>query len=826
MTFHASSSKLDDQGGQPSYMRSMQLGRLSLVLVLAACGDNKVPGGIEPLTPDPDVETGCKPGPVTGTRAKIVECGEELIGGRLASGRLGDFVLENANVRVIVRGPGEGYLMHGTHGGGIVDAASIDGEDLVKEIFVSVDLNAAAFDEMVIVEAGNDGPAELVVRGPATGIDIVQAALDREISNVIVEHHYRLAEGAHELELETKVFPGPDGEEGSHDLFDAMFMGGRAPSFVPGHGFESGAGGGEIIATSGTTSSYALVYPTETSQLIDLAGIRLVGGPATDDQGTTRFLVIGDGSVSSVTERGWQLRGTALQEISGTTSPNVDVVIEQGNKPVTVARSDARGAFRTSVPTGSHEAHAEALGARGVIVSAGVDLSVPGIFFGQLAISVRDEVGHEIPARVMITPHGGEDRMEWIDSTGEGNFRVPTGVYRVSVSRGMEYEAFEASVVTITDGAMVQQAVVLEHSIDTAGWISVDTHLHSELSPDSTFPLDDRLKAVAAEGVEVAVSTDHDIVVDYTAVINELGLSGWMTSLVGSEVSSLAFGHLNGFPLEVDPARTGGGGVRWKGKPPGTVFDEIRGSDPTRVVQVNHPHDGGTSLFDALQLDVETLMAGRDPTSLGFPEDTDLNDLSFDALEVANASSAGDFPRVFQEWLVMVSKGHPACATGSSDSHGATRFAGAARTFVFVGQGSDDPVVVDKASIAAAIKARHVVVGTGAFVTAGVVTGGLESLPGDSVSITGLGEVTLHVRVQAPSWQPISTVRIFQGRTEVKTIAIDPTDAGVVRFDSNVLLPIPTSDTFYVVRVDMAGRGEPVLGDSMPSFTNPIFVTK
>lgn len=174
----------------------------------------------------------------------------------------------------------------------------------------------------------------------------------------------------------------------------------------------------------------------------------------------------------------------------------------------------------------------------------------------------------------------------------------------------------------------------------------------------------------------------------------------------------------------------------------------------------------------------------------------------------------------------MVSKGHPACATGSSDSHGATRFAGAARTFVFVGQGSDDPVVVDAASIAAAIKARHVVVGTGAFVTAGVVTGGGESIPGDSVSIRGLAEVALHVRVQAPSWQPISTVRIFQGSTEVKTIAIDPDDTGVVRFDSTVVLPIPATDTFYVVRVDMAGRGDPVLGDSMPSFTNPVFVTK
>ncbi len=795
------------------YTRSMHLGRLAAAtLVLAACGDNNQPG-FDPLIPDPDVETGCKPGPVSGARAKVVACGEELIGGRLASGRIGDFVLENEHVRVIVRGPGEGYLMHGTSGGGIVDAAPIGGEDLVKEIFVMIDFAAGAFDELAITEAGNDGPAELVVRGPATGIDIVQAALAREIPNVIIEQHYRLAPGAHELELETKVFPGPDGEKEPHELRDAMFLGGRAPGFK----------NTEMFASAGTTTSYGLVYVGDVPRVDDLAGILLIAGPDADDQGKIRSLVIGDGSVASVTERGWQLRETELAEITGTTSANVDVVLAQGGKPITMARSDAQGTFRAAVPVGAYQLHAAAFGASGaeITASAGEVVTVPAIAFGQLALSVRDEVDHPIPARVKIT--GTDERFEWIDSTGDATFRVPAGTYRVSVSRGMEYEAFEAAALVIGDGATVTQPIVLEHSVDTAGWISLDTHLHSELSPDSTFPIDDRLRAVAGEGVEIAVSTDHDIVVDYTAVIDELGLSGWMNSLVGSEVSSLTFGHLNGFPLEVDPDRTGGGGVRWRGKPPGTVFDEIRGSDPSRIVQVNHPHDG-SSLFDAIDLDAATLTARRDPETLGFPAGTDLSDLSFDAIEVANSKSAENFPQVFEDFLEMVAAGHPACAMGSSDSHGASRFAGAARTFVFVGTGSDDPVVVDKAAIVAGIKARHVVVGTGAFVTAGIVKNATESLPGDTVNIAGLSEVTLHVRVQAASWQPIESVRIYQGTQEVKTIAIDPEDAGSVRFDANVVLPAPAANTFYVVRVEMGGRGDPVLGDSMPSFTNPCFV--
>jgi hypothetical protein len=38
------------------------------------------------------------------------------------------------------------------------------------------------------------------------------------------------------------------------------------------------------------------------------------------------------------------------------------------------------------------------------------------------------------------------------------------------------------------------------------------------------------------------------------------------------------------------------------------------------------------------------------------------------------------------------------------------------------------------------------------------------------------------------------------------------------------MMPAPTSDTFWVVRVDPAGPGEPVLNGPMPAFTNPVFV--
>ncbi len=806
-------------------MRNVAAPWVFAAIAVAACGDDG-PSGPRPLVPDPAVEVGCSPGPVTRARAKVVACREELVAGRLAAGRIGDFVLENDRVRAIIRGPGEGFYLQGSGAGGIVDAAPLGGEDLVKEILPMIDLAAGAFDELVITEAGDSGPAEIVVRGPATGLDLVRAALSREPPTVIVEHHYRLATGASEIELETRVFPAPGTAAEPHELYDGLFFGGRAPAFVPGRGFDTGTGGAEIIATTGTTSSYGLVYPDTTPQLVDLAGIRLALGPSVDERGVIRWLLIGDGSIASVTERGWQHLGTALGTVSGTTAPNVDVVFRSAGAPVTIARSDATGAFHAALPIGDYLARAEAIGRDpgadvAISIAGDTTMTIPAGPSGTLAVTVRDDAGARLPVRVVLE-RTGESRIEWVGASGDLAVPVAPGTWRVSVSRGLEYDAFVASTVTIADGQTMSLPVTLAHVVDSSGWIALDTHLHSEMSTDSTFPLDDRLRAVAAEGVEVPVSSDHDVVVDYAPIIDELGLGAWLGSLTGEEASSLMWGHINAWPLVLDAARAGGGSARWYQRSPGEVFRDLHG-DGSRIVQVNHPRFGNTSLFDAIQLDAATMVAHRDPTDLGLPAGTDLSDLGFDAVEVANALSDEDFEEVFADWLALVAAGHPAAATGSSDSHGASRFAGEARTYVYVGPGADVPATVDPRAIVDAIRARHVVVGTCAFVTAGIVTATGTSLPGDSVDVTGLPQVTLHVRVQAPAWQPLARVKVYEGTRLVRTIALDPAETATVRYDADVTVPTPTASTFWVVRVEPAGRGDPVLGDSMPAFTNPLF---
>ncbi len=64
--------------------------------------------------------------------------------------------------------------------------------------------------------------------------------------------------------------------------------------------------------------------------------------------------------------------------------------------------------------------------------------------------------------------------------------------------------------------------------VDTRGWISADLHVHAVPSLDAPTPLVERVRSLAAAGVEVAVATDHNVVTDYAPAIRERGLEPWL----------------------------------------------------------------------------------------------------------------------------------------------------------------------------------------------------------------------------------------------------------------------------------------------------------
>jgi hypothetical protein len=812
-----------------------------LVLVAAlACGDDLAPP--ETLVEDPAVERGCSPvtgSPAPFSRAKRVGCAEELPAGLLVSGRVGDILLENDRVQIVVRGFGEGYLFPGTPPGGVVDAAPRGGDDQLKELFPIADLNMIAPDQIVITEAGDDGPATLVIRGPGVPVPLVKEAIGARPIEATVETHYLLAPGADHLTIRTGV--RRDGASSNQvAVGDAFFFGGRVEPFIPGVGDPTGGiARGPLLASAGSaTTSYGLAPATGGPELetinISSVNVALAGSALVNGDPVERSFVIGDGSIASAVARGLTLRGDPTGTVRGSLSraPGdevswVDLVVEdQDGRPISVARVADDGPFEIEVPPGSYQLRASSPGhAPAEPVAAqtgGAPATVPLGGSGVLALTVADTGGAALPARITVRGAAGE-QVHYSGASGEVRVPLAPGSYAVDVSRGIEYDVFTAEGIDIADGAMASVEAVLERVLDTDGWISMDTHLHSEMSGDSRIPLPLRLAAVAGEGVEVAISSDHDFVIDYAKLVSELGLGGWMLSQVGSEVTTLLWGHVNSWPMPVDADRAGGGAIAWYGKSPGQVFDEMRRAGPGVVVQVNHPRRGGSGLLEAIRFDPDTARATRDPAELGL-EGANLDDFDFDAIEIPG--KGGTFDVSFADWLALVDIGHRVAATGSSDSHMVSQFVGDARTYVWVGPGADDLATLDLAQVDAALRARRAVVAEGVFVTAAIEdpSTGQPALPGELVDLSGQSSARLHVKVQAPPWMPTSGLRVFAGRAQAHAAPLDPDDTAVIRFEQviELLLDLDAGDSFFVVLVDPGGPGTPVLGNAEPSFTNPL----
>jgi len=246
----------------------------------------------------------------------------------------------------------------------------------------------------------------------------------------------------------------------------------------------------------------------------------------------------------------------------------------------------------------------------------------------KVVFRVTDDVGQAIPCKlsfVSLDANGdalegtglrrtyfGEGRLSdgvrhihW-SAHGSGEVEVEPGRYDIVVSRGIEYGIhIERNVVLAPRGSLDVDAA-LSREIDTTGWMSADMHLHSTPSFDSGMPIPARVKTVAAEGLELAVSTDHDVNSDYMPAIRELGLEPFVAHAVGAEITTLEHGHFIGFPLQYDAHTVPTHGAHdWSCQPGGEILDGIReiGDEFEPFTIVAHPRDGFFGYLDQLGVD-------------------------------------------------------------------------------------------------------------------------------------------------------------------------------------------------------------------------------
>ena len=507
----------------------------------------------------------------------------------------------------------------------------------------------------------------------------------------------------------------------------------------------------------------------------------------------TRWYGVGP-DLASLSSEWREQTGQASQEVTGQVNASdgpvagARVIVSVDAMPDTVAVTDGTGQFRALVPPGeattlvdargsgwvfehptgaaptsayttpqnwtaAMEAYAGgALGvpsARGRGVSDTLDVGTPA----QLEVRVEDGLPFEVrvelldpePAAdtaVVRSRPGGWASVGW-SRDSDVTLPLEEGSYRVVAHRGLRFERATEEVV-LRAGEQRTLTVSLDAAFDHAGWMLGDPHIHAAPSPDAYIPMADRLLTVAGTGVQLHFGTDHDTVVDYRPLLEPLGLSSVLASVVAVEVSPVVRGHSNVYPVEVKEGPNGGAYLWYRQLVADTEthYAQTRQSyGPDAFVQVNHPI--GTGLAD---------FAGWADGQIG------RSDFWSDDFELVEVNNGGDWDRAYPFFADLVSRGYGTVPVGVSDAHGPLS-GGMGLNTTWFGLGTDDVADYTDAALAESIRAGRTVVSRGVFITSSVT-------PGETVT----GALTLDVEALSASWAPVDRMVLYVNGEPTQTV--------------------------------------------------------
>ncbi len=564
--------------------------------------------------------------------------------------------------------------------------------------------------------------------------------------------------------------------------------------------------------------------------------------------------------VASVTDRVFAHRRIVAPFVSGRVGdPEVRLhVYDEAGGPVTVAKPLRDGRFRFRVPEGRHRLEVRSAG--GSALERWLDVGDEELDLGLLPVgnTGRVRLPRAGPMRLVFrgidgTPDpvlgddllglrfGGEpyplstssNDLALLGGAGDpAHVTLPPGRYRVLATRGPEFSVTEARV-EVAAGEMASLDIEAPvRVLETPGWISSDLHVHAAPSFDSALPWVKQVTAFAAQGGEVLLASDHQVITDPRPAIASLGLTGRVAGITGTEVTGTAetpvapftIGHANVFPLERKPLEYRAGGLPSANRRLRDVMAEARAAHPDVVVQLNHPRsapgEGAPSPFFYLD---KMAVPGR-PFTASLPltrgdnrvliepdPTTGVRDIDFDVMEIWNGASRLRYLWTRAAWFSLLLQGELRAGTANSDSHRSGEVVALPRTYVRM---ADDRVArFDERAFVTALRQGRVFGTSGPLLDVRLGGGGPGTL------FTGsAGELV--VSVTAAPWVPVSQARVY---VNAELVWADPAAAG-----ENLRIPLRFERDAWIV-VEVEGEPDDVFAAIAPgfrsfAFANPIYV--
>lgn len=449
---------------------------------------------------------------------------------------------------------------------------------------------------------------------------------------------------------------------------------------------------------------------------------------------------------------------------------------------------------------------------------------------GLFQYEVRDETGRLIPAKILLW-QGGKVIYRIFSASGVGSEEVTPGIYDVSVTRGIEYTTYQGTVTVPANNSYFLN-VILDHAVDTTGFMSSDNHIHAGPSGDNTITIEERARSLAAEGLDVAVSTDHENVISWQPGIDQNNLRDWVAYVQGEEVSCGIPGHTNIYPIlsRLDVNARGWPVECWNSQVnPNYAMDveELFAAERARgaqIVQVNHPRSG---IFSQTNYDRATGLPTEDPANIGMRPGAVLWDWGFDSFELMNGIQnpfvvAGKEKKTgtFEDWMSFLNLGHPKTALGGSDAHDYDLPSYPRNYFPTT---TDSPRDFNVNEMIQNIKKGNVLISLGAFAKIKIDN---TAEMGDTV-VNTTGTVNLWLHIEGIPEIDVTYFKVFVNCDEVLNILTTDPNA-VVKYDGAVGVPVSADSHIEVIGfgADFLPRGMPQFDPArVPRFvTNAIFV--
>ncbi|MGH7280507.1 MAG: CehA/McbA family metallohydrolase, partial [Polyangiaceae bacterium] len=378
-------------------------------------------------------------------------------------------------------------------------------------------------------------------------------------------------------------------------------------------------------------------------------------------------------------------------------------------------------------------------------------------------------------------------------TTAAGRFDalpLSPGKYRITASRGPEYALVQKET-TIAAGERGSFSASLKRVVDTGSYLGCDFHQHSMLGADAPTSTRDRVISNVAEGVDVAVASEHNMVADFMPFVHELGMEGELVEIPGDEITSDAalvpWGHMNVFPLVPNLALPRGGALD-PTKPPKDVLDAAAKIPYPHVVQVNHPRAWNIGYFDLAKFDPNTGTAAAP-----------WYDDRFDAIEIWNGRNVESRDKVRADYFSLLLHGHVVTATANTDTHGVVgQEAGYPRTYVRVADAQRPLAWNDQRTqdlVKGIVETRDTILTNGPFLEVDVNGAGI-----GGVATAKNGSIRIHVVVQAAPWVSIDHVgfALASGPTREKDITAKPNARGAMEATADFSLAVKKDDAIVI----------------------------